>query len=717
MMQVAEFRLKVSREVVSLPSYSDKAILPSSVLSQIVDVIPESDLPHPLIFKITNNESLESTYIGVKEFSSPEENTVILPNCIFTKLNEPETVSIRLVRTMAKAMALKVKPLQLYSNITNWKFFLENKLTKFYTTLTNKEHLVIEDDNLRYELFIDEINDEAHKTITACIVDTDVILDVVPLNDKLASEQLLEFNSNPHNNIVEIEDSLLLENVSSFLNPKFVPRIYKIDLTKYDKEIQINLQNLDFTSNNYDTVFNVDLIAGLDKLTTLENFKYTTMGQDFKIQNNLDHGISTDGAKSFTVDLRDDEIVNKLNRAKEVAIEGGEEPEKYLYLIPFTWDSDAKLKISITTDITSVHDIEDEIEMIPEGYTRCSNCLKSISSNKLVLHESFCLRNNVRCTQCNSVFLKSIPQSHWHCDQGDNFYTDSNLLKFKHIRLYHTNQAYKCNQCGSPTVYDSFLDLVTKHKATDCPQKLHQCRFCHLIVPQGEYTYQDRFENLTNHENSCGNKTVECYKCNKIFRTKDFQKHLKMHDLDKIQFNQWNKTTFRKCSNENCINLLKNDLNDLGLCDLCYGPLYIAQNDPTNIKLQSRIERKYMMQLTKGCGNSWCNNQYCLSSNNVSSEIKGKPFKELIAFLNGYLFKQIARPSLPINKSYSNGGQGNSVWFCVNESISTRKILLDLIRAEGEYDEEIIYKAVNERTNEEGIRSWLGENAVKVRDC
>ncbi|RLV92933.1 hypothetical protein JA1_002876 [Spathaspora sp. JA1] len=185
-----------------------------------------------------------------------------------------------------------------------------------------------------------------------------------------------------------------------------------------------------------------------------------------------------------------------------------------------------------------------------------------------------------------------------------------------------------------------------------------------------------------------------------------------MHELDKVQFNQLNKITFNKCCNENCINLLSGGVstNELGLCDICYGPLYIAQHDPTNLKLQIRIERKYMIQLSKGCGNSWCNNEYCRNGNR---SLQQKPFKELMELLNQELFRNIHYPKLPINKSREiELGSSNKVWFCVNESISNKRVLLDLLRSEGLYENEIIYKAINERNDEQSIRSWLQEKAV-----
>ncbi|EGW29911.1 uncharacterized protein SPAPADRAFT_73362 [Spathaspora passalidarum NRRL Y-27907] len=691
----------------SLNPYSDKAILPPSVLSQIVEVIPESNLPHPLIFRITNTNapSGKPVYIGVKEFTAVED--AILPDVIYRKLGSPEQVEITLVQNIPKATSIKLRPDQFYANITNWKFFLENKLNLYYTTLTSGDIMIIQDENLRYELHIDEINGGANTT--ACIVDTDITLEMVPLNDQLAKEQMLAFNSNPHNNIVEIEHELDVDNLKSFSDSQFIPTIYKIDLTRSKSGIVLKLINRDYDGKKYDSLFNADLIVGLDKIVTLENFHYSTMDQDFDIEYKLDHGKHSDGIKSVEIDYKDDIIVNKLHRIQEELKLDEDDIDKYLYVIPYTWDTNANITLVVEEKGETYAPEEEDIP--DENQKQCSNCLKYISVQSYDLHQSFCLRNNVRCVKCDSVFLKKIPETHWHCDLCTNgFYANTPLLQSKHVKLYHLDP-YTCSQCPDHTPFNDFFDLVTKHKSTNCPAKMHQCRFCHLIVPQEEATYQDRFENLTHHENSCGNKTNECYKCGKIVRIKDFKKHVKMHELDKVEFNQMNKFTFNKCCNENCINLLSGvSSNEMGLCDICYGPLYVAQHDPTYLKLQIRIERKYMIQLSKGCGNDYCNNEYCRTGNR---SLQSKPFKELMQLLNQELFSNIHSPKLPVNKSRKESDVGaNKVWFCVNESVSNKKVLLDILRSEGVYEDEIVYKAVNERSDEQAIRSWLREHAI-----
>lgn len=687
----------------NLPRFSDKAIFPPSVLSLIIGH-HENDLPHPLIFRLLTSSS--SCHVGVKEFSSPDE-VVILPESIIDKLlvgqESVDTISIRLETAIPKATFLTLKPLQFYPEITNWKYYLESKLPSLYTTLTKNEHLVIEGEH-QYELLIEDCN-----AATVCIIDTDIVLDVIPLNDIMANQQL-EFDKNLNylNNIEEIDHELEVYDLSP-IGKSMTPRLFKIDITKFKQQfitIELLMDASEFIKNDYSTLFNVDLVAGLDKLINLENFQYTTIDDDFTIQKNLNNG-GSNRFKSIVIDLKDDSIVNKLHKGQEETDDEGKNPERFIYLIPFTWESASSITIRV---IDGVKPTESYVESIEEGLVKCKNCLKSISKLKLPLHEAFCYRNNKLCS-CGQVFLREIPSNHWHCGPCDNdslMNGNLTLLKFKHDKLHHLD-SYQCDKCQT-TNYSNFLDLVLNHKGKDCPMKLHECKFCHLILPQEETTFEDKFVNLTHHENTCGNKTTECYKCNKLLRTKDLNKHLKLHDLDKQQFNEINQLTFNKCSNLNCINQVDTrDTNELGLCVICYGPLYIPQHDPTNIKLQSRLERKYMIQLSKGCGSSWCQNQECLTGN---KSIPKRSIKELLKHINEELFPQISHPALPINKNKSTGP--NQLWFCVNQSVSDKKHLVDKLVFEQQYNTAIIYKAVNQvGSDEDAVRAWLLENGAQ----
>ena len=50
---------------------------------------------------------------------------------------------------------------------------------------------------------------------------------------------------------------------------------------------------------------------------------------------------------------------------------------------------------------------KEEIKLI-----KCKNCLKEIEEPKFILHEGFCLRNNVLCSICKEPVVKSDLESH-----------------------------------------------------------------------------------------------------------------------------------------------------------------------------------------------------------------------------------------------------------------------------------------------------------------
>jgi len=117
-----QFELKVTPGS-NLPRYSDRAILPPSVLSSIIDTYSESSLPHPLIFRAWHNNN--SCYIGVKEFSS-NEGEILLPRIITDKIGaeNDDTVRVELVSNIPKGKSLTLKPFSFIHKFTTGSFSL-----------------------------------------------------------------------------------------------------------------------------------------------------------------------------------------------------------------------------------------------------------------------------------------------------------------------------------------------------------------------------------------------------------------------------------------------------------------------------------------------------------------------------------------------------------------------------------------------------------------
>ncbi|KAM9926305.1 hypothetical protein OXX59_003307 [Metschnikowia pulcherrima] len=645
----------------SLPKYSDKCILPPSLLEEAIAA--HEPLPHPMVFSLSNH-----IYIGVREFTAPE-NTIYVPEEIYTRIGS-ETATCVLESSLPKATTLRIRPSQFYPQVTNWKYYLESFLSSQYTTLTENQNFGHNDSIIGVDV---EMMVESSNAPTVVVVDTDISLDVAPLNDIMAAQQLEQesmiskFESVPE----------LSTNVNVDLEPynKAVhPSMYKINLLRFPKTLEISIRTSD-------DKFNVDLVCGLDKLISLENFLWSTMGQE-----------NGEARKIIHIDSTSDMLTNsKLKHAST--------GEFWLYVVPFAWELNATVNLAVSEKFET--DQSQQNETSPgslNGKVQCENCHTYIDSSKLQLHEAFCLRHNVRCS-CGEVFPKTIPSTHWHCENCDA-HGESALHKFKHDKLFH-NGPYICGKCEDDTSFNDLLELVTCHKATVCAAKLHECQFCHLIVPQGKATFEDRFQNLTHHENDCGNKTAECFQCGKVLRNKELASHMKMHDLVKVQKNA---EVIPKCANANCVNILPVQQNELDLCDTCFGPLYLSVLDPNNMKLQARIERRYVLQLTKGCGNSWCRNMECANGNTKFD------FKQALARVKSELFSHIARPALPANAGKKLAAY-NTFWFCVSEKMQAKKNLADKLKAESSYGENMIYKAVAAR-GEEGAREWLAINAM-----
>lgn len=638
-------------ESTSLPRHSDKCRFPASVLERTIAQNPS--LPHPLVFRLGGK-----ILVGVKEFTAPDL-TIEVPLEVFDKLQAP-TVAFELV-SIEKATFLQCQPAQFYPHVINWKYYLESFLSTHYTTLSKGQVFGFHDANAGTDIsmLVKDANADA-----VVVIDADIALDVVPLNDIMAAQQLAQDAK-----ISSLENIPRLEKLASLsitpFSQGFAPAIFKVNL-RATPEFTVHVSSPD--------IFNVDLICGLDKFLSLENFIDSTMAQD---ATDLDRKFLSIGSTPI--------ITHALQSAPS------DEP-CWLYLICFAWEHTAEVDLQIGDQVGL------DTANTSGDLVKCGNCQKLIPTQSFRLHEAFCLRNNIRCS-CGDVFQKQIPAVHWHCEKCQHGHGISSLHKLKHERLFHS-EPYICHKCDDPTLYPSLEELVTSHQSQLCAGKLHECRFCHLILTQGQATPEDEFQHLTHHESDCGSKTTECYECGRVVRNRDLASHLRIHEMNKKDMSSIEVTL---CTNKVCVNIITDEENDLGLCSACYGPLYLALLDTTHKKLQSRIERRYVLQLTKGCGHVWCRNPECATGKGAMD------FKQAISYVPE-LLAAVAVPLLPINENKPRPAK-NTFWFCVSESAELKRSYIEQVVSEGEYSANVLYKAVS-AAGTEGAREWLRRNAI-----
>ena len=110
------------------------------------------------------------------------------------------------------------------------------------------------------------------------------------------------------------------------------------------------------------------------------------------------------------------------------------------------------------------------------GVQTCELCHKEISTISFMMHQLNCSRHNVKCGECNMII--SVHEK------------DSHHLQF--------NTKVKCD-CGM-SVFNKDLE---NHKKV-CIHRMSECMFCEM---------QLRFDELLQHQETCGNRTDICESC------------------------------------------------------------------------------------------------------------------------------------------------------------------------------------------------------------
>lgn len=576
-----------------------------SAFANLVATERQQNLPHPLIFRLVNPSNGNVTYAGVREFSADEgeiELSPFLKEALGVKNSEGITddagtstaITVHAQR-LPKGTYVRFRPLEAGYNPDDWKALLEKYMRNTFTTLTTGQILSIPSGKDQYRFLIDKITPEGDGI---CIVDTDLEVDIEPLNEEQARETLKRIQAKAQQPEGSSPGGTLI--VDQISQGHVADGAY-VDFTVKDwdrsKPLEVELET-EFPAA-------VDLYASPTS---------TRQRAAPRVDEHLFEDVSDRPSKRICI------------RPTNVEVEGSNNISISVSGYPAEADaSQGPHPFSITVrnsdSVLSSTNGNSQTEVPPnDGDVRCKNCGQWVPGGRMFLHENFCLRNNVRCPKCSQTFQKASEEwrEHWHCDQDDSF-GNSAFSRAKHNALSH--EPTTCTACGE---YLPDTMSLARHRVTVCPEKEILCQFCHLLVPQKgpddpDFTDPEvMLSGLTPHELADGARTTECHLCSKIVRLRDMGTHLKSHDLDRRS-----RPTPRLCRNVNCgrtldgvgprglIKAPKQSLNDINLCDTCFGPLYNSAYDPESKALKRRVERRYLTQLVTGCGHSWCRNEYC----------------------------------------------------------------------------------------------------------
>ncbi|CEJ55251.1 hypothetical protein PMG11_01519 [Penicillium brasilianum] len=661
----------------------------------------QQQLPHPLTFRIVNPQNNRSVYAGIREFSAAE-NEVALSAVLRESLGisdeqiegavqadtgvdgdpaqedvsmeggevegqparvqaQPAVVTVH-AKQLPKGTYVRLRPLEAGYDPEDWKALLERHLRDNFTTLTTGEILTVPGTrNESFRFLLDKVFPEGDGI---CVVDTDLEVDIVALSEEQARETLQKrleraarapgtTSGSSVGGVLSIGEKV----AAQVLTGEYVD----YELREWNREDELEIE---LTTDEP----NVFLFA-----SPLGSRQQGRPRTDMHVWGDF----STQSSKRFKI------------RPTNVALEGAEAIYVSVYADAPEPDVESstsaqrpvplKYNLRITTNAADrVDETADTDEHAEEshapGDVQCKNCQQWVPERTLVLHENFCLRNNTLCQQCGNVFQKRSTEweNHWHCPH-DSSYGNDTASKQRHDSIYH--KTYDCPDC--PAQFEG-LPSLARHRTTECPGKLILCQFCHLLVPQKGESDPDLHDpevmlsGLTPHELVDGGRTTECHLCSKIVRLRDMNTHLRHHDLERVS-----RPPPRICLNQNCGRTLTGAGNkSLGLCNICFGPLYVDTYDPEGKALRRRIERRYLSQLMTGCGKPWCQNGYCKTG-------KQKTQTDPVVAMSVAEITKVIRPLVePVNV---NPDVENTApfYFCTDETGQHRRNLAEMIAAEG----------------------------------
>lgn len=688
-------------------------------------------LPHPLTFRLVNPANGRAVFAGIKEFSA-EQGQIGLSQFLAQALGlvspqnpgdekmvsdndsdsgvvmDPAPLKITVhAKPVPKGTYVKLRPLEAGYDSEDWKSLLEQHLRKNFTTLTKHEILSVPAGREQYQFLVDEFNPDGEGI---CVIDTDLEVDIEALNEEQARETLRKLSAKTH----KTSGSDTTSSTGG-----------QLDLFRPQQGQILEGEYVDFQVQSWARSQGLEIEMQHKDEDRLELFA-SPFGARQRAKPREDEHVFSDfegrAPKRIRLSPTNVELEDAESIWVSVHARDSQKPS-----------ATASIGFSIRAGVVdpsakSKPTFNDESQA--PGETICKNCKQSVPKQSLLLHENFCLRNNVRCPSgCDRVFQKSSAawQNHWHCPH-DASSGDTPSAKADHDRIFHSS--YTCPSCTYPTPFPS-LPALAQHRTTTCPGKQILCRFCRLVVPQeGDAdpsippNPEVLLSGLTPHELADGARTTECHMCSRIVRLRDMETHLKHHDFERLS-----RPVPRSCRNVNCGHTLdgagKNGDtkagqrmgqgagNDVGLCSTCFGPLYVTIYDPEGKALQRRVERRYLQQLLSGCGKDWCRNEFCKTGRAKQSE-------------DGVMGALSTKDAMPLVRPLIQGllkGE-TPLHFCVDEASQKRRVLAGMLAAEGQdrpgakrYGPAWCVAALEaEGGNLDKARDWLRDYAPSVEE-
>ncbi|KAI1373076.1 ubiquitin fusion degradation protein UFD1-domain-containing protein [Hypoxylon crocopeplum] len=670
---------------------------------------PYQQLPSPLMFRLVNPSNGNAVYAGIREFSAQEGEVLLSPflrealGIEFNNGTSDEATGEDATRSritvhakhLPKGAYVRLRPLEAGYNPDDWKSLLERKLRESFTTLTNGAILSVP--GVKGEVFRLLIDGFRPEGDGICVVNTDLEVDIEALDEAQARETMRQIIARQQRAPGTAGGSSVGQelNIWKAVDGQVLPG----DYVDYELPSWARSRVLEIEISELQDEYGVDLFVS--PKSSRQRAPPREPEHLFGV-----FSCTQDGSKRITIQPANVELENAECLLISVHGYSPDSSPESTDTSPRPFKLRVKNNAMTTEAAVSPGAADTEMEERSPDVEQCKNCLQWVPKRTMILHENFCLRNNVVCPQCRNVFQKASDEwkAHWHCPH-DEAYGSSEITKSKHDDIFHTER--RCPSC--PFTTNSIPDLA-RHRTTLCPGKIILCQFCHLEVCQEGDPFNPSAEmlhtGLTEHELVDGARTTDCHLCSKIIRLRDMSTHLKYHELEKAH-----RPKPAICRNANCgrtqngvgrngavnagTQMGQGPGNDIGLCSLCFSPLYVSLYDPEGKALKRRIERRYLTQLMQGCGKKWCANEWC-KTGCANMKLKGKPSTA-----------QLALPQIkPLMEAVRD--KEAPMYFCVDETNQRRRKLAEMLAAEDDWDLEWCIAACEAEGADLGrARGWL----------
>ncbi|KAL3460561.1 ubiquitin fusion degradation protein UFD1-domain-containing protein [Aspergillus heterothallicus] len=436
----------------------------------------QQQLPHPLTFRIVNPKNGRVIYAGIREFSA-RDNEIGLSGALREALdirdaqrlpegdggsgaeNEGGTAPIVTVhaKQLPKGTYVRLRPLEAGYDPEDWKALLERHLRDNYTTLTTGEVLTVpggqQDPSFRF--LLDRVEPEGEGI---CVVDTDLEVDIVALNEDQARETLRKRLEKASSRAPATQGGTSVGGVLK-LGAEVAGQVLPGDYVDYELQEWAEGSTIDIILEGGD---DADVSLLLNPLSARQRNRPR---QDEFVFGEL----SGPAEKQIRI------------APTNVELEGAEA----LYISIYAWPAGSpeqtvsqqslplpyRLRIGSGLAASAKEDPEYSLDEHDPDDAQCKNCHRWVTQRTFVLHETFCFRNNILCTQCNNVFQKRSPEweNHWHCPHDISYGNDPSS-KSKHDAIFHSKRS--CSACGFEA---DGLQRLAQHRTTACPAKPILC--------------------------------------------------------------------------------------------------------------------------------------------------------------------------------------------------------------------------------------------------